>query len=438
MKLLVTISRILVGSLFIVSGLVKANDSLGFSYKLEEYFQPDVLGWMSWMAPYALPLAIFICIAEVVLGLAILLGGKPKLTAWLTLFMILFFTWLTYYTATCDPLGAKPCVTECGCFGNAIPLTPWQSFTKDVVLLFFILIIFFNKNKFSLNTWKEDLYILPISVVLVAIFSAVYLDWYLPVWFTIGVFALALLVKFFVKGKAGEWAIAAIAAVCSTIFALQTYNHLPFKDYRPYAIGKNIKNQMKSAEELGLRPTRYATLYTLKNKVSGEDKKMNSKEYMEQKIGNDANWEITATGDKPIVLEKGYEPPIADFSVTMSDGTEVGEMMLDMQGYSFWLVCYSLEKADVSRMEAINKMADAAMAEKIPFMGITSANEQAIKDFRHEHQNMFDFLIADEIQLKTIVRSNPGLVLLKNGTVIMQWHNNDIPDYATIKRDFMK
>jgi uncharacterized membrane protein YphA (DoxX/SURF4 family) len=438
MKLLVTISRILVGSLFIVSGLIKANDSLGFAYKLEEYFQPDVLGWMSWMEPYALPLAIFICIAEVVLGLAVLLGGKPKLTSWLMLLMILFFTWLTYYTATCDPLGAKPCVTECGCFGNAIPLTPWQSFTKDIVLLFFILIIFFNKSKFTLNTWKEDFFILPISISLVALFAAVYLDWFFPVIFTLGVFAIALAVKYFLKGNTGEWAIAGVAAVCSTFFALHTYNHLPMKDYRPYAIGKNIKEQMKSAEELGLRPTRYATLYTMKNKATGEQKKINSKEYTEQKIGNDPNWEITETGDKPIVLEKGYEPAIADFSVTMSDGTEVGEVMLNMQGYSFWFVCHSLEKTDVSRMETINKMANDAMAEKIPFMGITSASADAIKDFRHLHQNMFDFLIADQIVLKTIVRSNPGLVLLKNGTIIMQWHNNDIPDYASIKKDFMK
>ena len=130
MRYVLYICRILVGSLFIVSGLIKANDTLGFSYKLKEYFEPDVLGWLlGFMEPVALPLAMFVCVGEIVLGVAVVLGGRMKLSAWFLLALILFFTWLTFYSAFFDK------VTDCGCFGDAIKLTPWQSFSKDVVLL---------------------------------------------------------------------------------------------------------------------------------------------------------------------------------------------------------------------------------------------------------------------------------------------------------------
>ena len=130
------LSRMLVGSLFVVSGLIKANDALGFMYKLEEYFEPGAMN-LEFLTPWALELAVFVCIAEVLLGIAILMGALPRLTAVLTMVMMVFFTWLTWYTATCDPQGTKEivdatgatieipnqCVLECGCFGNAIPLT---------------------------------------------------------------------------------------------------------------------------------------------------------------------------------------------------------------------------------------------------------------------------------------------------------------------------
>ena len=140
------------GGAFVVSGLIKSNDALGFMYKLEEYFEPGAMN-LEFLAPWGLELAVFVCIAEILLGIAILVGALPKLTAVLTTIMMVFFTWLTWYTATCDPYGTKEivdasgavveianqCVLECGCFGNAIPLTAYQSFLKDVVLLVFVI-----------------------------------------------------------------------------------------------------------------------------------------------------------------------------------------------------------------------------------------------------------------------------------------------------------
>ena len=193
---------------------------------------------LEWLIPYAVPLAIFIVIGEIVLGLAVLIGGRVKLTAALLMVMILFFTWLTFYTATCDPyeqvskirdgvevLETRECVLECGCFGNAIPLTPWESFYKDVVLLFFITIIFiaaFFTDKIRLNDSKMDLIILPVSVILIFLFSFLMLDWLFPVLFTLILIAAYLLIKKFNQRASGEWTIAIATAVICGIF--QYYN----------------------------------------------------------------------------------------------------------------------------------------------------------------------------------------------------------------------
>ena len=165
MRILLIICRVLVGATFIISGLVKANDALGFSYKLEEYFAESALN-LPFLEPYALALAILACLAEVVLGFAVLVGGRMKLATWSLLLLTLFFGWLTAYTATCDPFAKYEaimngeavmkdvtCVTDCGCFGDAMKgslgrsLTPWESFTKDMILLVFVLPLFIFRRK---------------------------------------------------------------------------------------------------------------------------------------------------------------------------------------------------------------------------------------------------------------------------------------------------
>ena len=133
------IARILVGVLFIISGLIKLNDPMGFSFKLEEYFNANVLN-VEFLIPAALLIACLVVIFEVVLGVMLLIGFKTKFTVWSLLAMILFFTFLTFYSAYFNK------VTDCGCFGDALKLTPWESFTKDIILLGLILILFFNQK----------------------------------------------------------------------------------------------------------------------------------------------------------------------------------------------------------------------------------------------------------------------------------------------------
>jgi uncharacterized membrane protein YphA (DoxX/SURF4 family) len=195
MKNIITqFSRIFVGILFIISGLIKLNDPLGFSYKLEEYFSEPVFN-MPFFVPYVLAIALFLVILEVVLGVMLLIGYKSKFTIWSLFLLIVMFTFLTFYSAYFDV------VKDCGCFGDALHLTPWQSFTKDIVLLFFILILFFNqkliKPLFS-NTVQNIL-------------------------------ALA---SIFLCSFMGYWVL----------------NHLPLKDFRPYKVGTNIKKAMEIPE----------------------------------------------------------------------------------------------------------------------------------------------------------------------------------------------
>ena len=181
------VCRVLVGALFVVSGLIKINDALGFMYKLEEYFEPGALNLEAW-TPWALELGMLASIGEVLLGVALLVGALPRLTTALTLVLMLFFTWLTWYTDHCDPFGSKTivengieveipnqCVLSCGCFGNAIPLTPHESFLKDVVLLILLLPILLSAwtGGYTLNDRNRSLWMYATALMITWAFGAV-------------------------------------------------------------------------------------------------------------------------------------------------------------------------------------------------------------------------------------------------------------------------
>jgi uncharacterized membrane protein YphA (DoxX/SURF4 family) len=431
MNILVTISRILVGSLFIISGLIKANDTLGFSYKLQEYFAKDVLN-LEFFIPYALPIAALVCIVEIVLGFATLLGGKMKLTAWSLLLMIVFFTFLTFYSAYFNK------VTSCGCFGDALKLTPWTSFYKDLVLLVFILVIFIRREKIGLNTLAEDRVILPISVVLIALASVLVFKWNFPWIFTVVVLAIAMLIKTLMKSSnASQWAMAGWVTLATSFFCYYTYAHLPIRDFRPYAVGKNIIEGMKTAEELNLTPPQYAYNYTLKNSRTGEEKVMSSNEYMDTKIWQDTTWQITETSD-PFQVKEGYEPPIHDFAPVDENGEDRTLSVLDNPDYYFFVVAYNITKSAGEPQKRITALYNDATADGKKVHGLTSSTREEVQQFKFEHQSPVEYLTNDEITLKTMVRSNPGIMLLKKGTVIAMWHYNDLPSYSEIKSKYMK
>jgi uncharacterized membrane protein YphA (DoxX/SURF4 family) len=375
MKYLVQISRILVGLLFIISGLIKSNDTVGFAYKLEEYY--TVFG-VDFLVSTAVLQAMIICIVEVMLGVMLLLGNRVKLTVYLLLAMILFFTFLTFYSAYFNK------VTDCGCFGDALKLTPWQSFTKDIVLLVLILLLVIGKKYIKTLVGKK-----PTAVLL------------------------------------------AIALILNIAFPVYTYNYLPVKDFRPYAVGKDIKKGMEIPPNAPKGKFESKLFY--KNLKSGQIKEFTSQNYPWQDTLNWA-WERTET----IELEKAFVPPIHDFSLTNVEGSEYTDDILNYPGYQFFLVSRDLLDANKKVQSRINDFAALCEKDSVPFYGLTSNTPQVIDEFRHEVQAMYDFYIVDGTQLKTMIRSNPGLILLKGSTVLAMWHYNSFPSYDAVKKELMK
>lgn len=379
MKAITQLSRLFVGLLFIFSGLIKLNDPVGFSFKLDEYFSEEVLN-LVFLQPIALEMAVFIVILEVLLGLALLLGAYIRLTNWLLLGMILFFTFLTFYSAYFNK------VTDCGCFGDAIPLTPWESFYKDIILSVLIIVIFLNQK-----------YIQPL--------------------FNPKVLKSSLFIALVLCAALGNYVL----------------NHLPVKDFRAYAVGKSITEGMKSAEEIGLEPTLYGSIYSLKNVNTGEVQKINSEDYMSDKWWEKKEWEMLSDLTESVVLKYGYEPPVHDFIISLDDEDITDRILSDDLVYL--LIAYKIDETNGDAFDKINQFAAQAQQEGITVLGLSASLDELVEIKRHEWQTPFPFGSMDETTLKTIIRSNPGLVQLRNGVVTAKWHYNDIPEYSNLAND---
>lgn len=442
------LSRLLVGSLFIVSGLIKANDPIGFSYKLNDYFAPGVFN-LPWLDPYALEISVFVCVAEIVLGVAILFAARMQFAAWSLLVLMVFFTFLTGYTAIAnwffdnydvatthffeDLIGFKAredisYMKDCGCFGDAIKLDPWESFLKDVVLLFFTMVIFIRRKSIKPEGFMSDVAMLGVSVLLVAAFSIFMLGWWFPIWFSIFTFLVLLLIRQAMKAPSKDWAMAGAATAISLAFALYCILHLPVKDFRPYKVGNNI------AELKECPPDAPQDVYedTWFYRVNGEVKKFKTE---------DKPWEIPGSefvDRETELISKGCEPPIHDFVLEDMDGNDYTEDILSEE-YIFLLISYDITKADEGVQADINALVEATNNDGGPyFYGLASNVYDEIDAFRHKHQSMFEYLTGDATMLKTIIRSNPGLVLLNKGTVVAKWHHNDFPTYEEVKQEYLR
>ncbi len=366
---IVRISQLFVGGLFIFSGLVKMNDPVGFSFKLEEYFSEEVLN-MPIFEPFALPISILLVAVEVLLGLALLLGLWKRMVLILLSAMIGFFTFLTFWSAYYNQ------VTDCGCFGDAIPLTPWESFSKDVVLSILILILWWGEKQ---------------------IFDKV------PKFASILVMVIGL--------------------GFSILFTYQVMNHLPAKDFRPYAEGLSIIEGMKSAEELGLEPPRYEVIYTMQNET-GSRKEIKSTVYISEKWWEKKEWTIVSELSKTIKVAEGYEPPVHDFGIMTERNNDITDSILALD--EVWLlVAYNHSKTSEKGWAHVMPTMENLATQGIPYIVLTASNISDFAAYGVTEQMPFGF--TDETTLKTMVRSNPGWVILKEGTVIKKHHHNDSP-----------
>ncbi len=449
------------GALFIFSGYVKAIDPKGTAYKMEQYFGEFKTHFFDFLLPvwdffgeYALLISLIMIIFEIVLGVMLILGYTRKLTAWLFLLLVIFFTFLTGFTYLTGyvPEGvnffsfgdwgsyekANMKVTDCGCFGDYIKLEPKVSFFKDVFLLIpGILFLLIYAKKHVLFTKKIRNILLAISAVIVTAFCYI-----------------------------------------------NTYSGLPVKDFRPFKNGTDVRAVKADEEErVGNAPV----FYRVKHIDTKEVKDIPMDEYL--KVFNDedfkAKWEFVDQ-----IREEVKTTKISEFLVTGEDGTDVAQKILDHPGYHVMVVSYqwkytegqekaifkdSLFVSDTLAVEGqadsfqivqrldrvneteymkttydwnqayadkyrkkINPLMEAAEKDGAWVYGITKPySPEQIDEFRHEIQATYPFFTADDILLKTIIRSNPGVVLWKDGKIIKKWHINHVPDYATMKANYM-
>lgn len=367
MKSLTQISRIFVGILFIISGFIKANDTMGFSYKLLEYF--EIFHW-DFFLPNAQLISMMICIFEIMVGIALLIGAYNQLNAWLLLLMIVFFTWLTGYSAITGK------VTDCGCFGDAIKLTPVQSFLKDVVLLGFILFIFLGYK-----------HIQPL--------------------FNPTIQGIVLFIGFLV----------------TTAFTVYTYMFLPRIDFLPYKNGNDIQALMQIPEGAPRDSVEMVFIY---NK-DGKEVELNLDQI------NDIDDSYTFVDRKDKIIRKGYIPPIHDFKLYDPAGVEYTDSLLAVSGYKLILVQKSVEESRHIEKN-IAQLAQQWQQAGLSFWALTASPPDVVEPYRHEHQLAFPYFMMDATPLKSMVRSNPGLMLLKGNTVIKKWGAYNFPTYETIQK----
>ncbi len=363
MKILVNTSQFLVGILFIFSGLVKANDPLGLSYKMQEFFDvwarnASLSSFMYWLDSYALPFSIIMITLEIAVGVGILLGIWKQFFAWLLLLLIIFFSFLTGYAM----LSGK--IATCGCFGDCIPLTALQSFIKDLILFALILIIFFGTKYIKpVLTAGANSIILFISVLIVLGFQ----------WFVL--------------------------------------RHLPVVDCLPYKKGKNIIDSRKMPANAVPDKKGFKFFY----KKDGKEQEFSTKNLP------DSTWEFIKRDD--FIIEKGMnnEPPVKDFYLTTTSGSDSTEAILNTPGKYYLLFIKDLSTGTNYWFDNFVTIYNQAKSKNIPMFVIASQATEAQQFFNVTHNYNLPVLSLDATALKTAARTNPELYLMNSPVVEDKW-----------------
>ena len=362
MNIITQIVRILVSITFIFSGFVKLVDPIGSSYKFEEYFGADVLN-IEFLSPYALQFSIVLILAEIMLGVMLLIGFKAKLTVWSLFFITLLFLFLTWYSAYFDK------VTDCGCFGDAVKLTPWETFYKNVVLI--AMVVYLIIRVYDIQPIISEVFAKIISII--ALLSFVFITYYV-------------------------------------------LKHLPIIDFRAYAVGKNIPEGMIYPE--GAAKTVYEDTWVYN--VNGKDQVFTTEE---------KPWNIdgaTFVDRKTRVIEKGYELPIHDFTMEI-DGEDITEKLLKKEKLML-IVSYDLQRSSEKGWLNIKEISDKSMQNGYTVYCFSASTNEDYLELKNKYNLDFDLLFCDETTLKTIVRSNPGIVTINKGTITGKWNWIDADD----------
>lgn len=361
-KVLVNIVRYLVASVFIFSGFVKIVDPLGFVYKLQDYVAAIDI--------HSIPQFIFITGAlsisavEFIIGIYLFFGVRRRISSFLSLVLMCFMTPLTFILAITNP------ISDCGCFGDALVLTNWQTFWKNVVLLGLIIYLYKHNRKiirfFSIETnW------------IVSLYSIFYV-------FALGIYCLV---------------------------------YLPILDFRPFKIGTDIVKEMSIPE--GAEEPIYDTYYIMEK--DGVQKQFSLENYP------DSTWSFVDA--KTELIYPGYIPKIQNFTITdIETGEDFTDSILLDTHYNFILVAHRIDHADDSNIDLINEIYDYSKNNNYNFICLTSSPVEDILEWQDKTGANYQFYHSDDITLKTIIRSNPGLLLMKDGVIYNKWDHYSLPD----------
>jgi len=368
MKYILWLIRIIVGALFIFSGLIKANDPLGLSYKMNEFF--DVWN-MGFMVPYSLTLSVLMIGFEIIAGIGLLLGAAFRAFSFLLLLLTLFFTFLTAYVYLTDK------IKECGCFGDCIKISNAETFWKDVVLTILVIILFVYRKKVQ------------------PLFN--------------GKITFALMTLTVVFAFATQW---------------YTLNYLPYYDCLAYKNGANIWEKMQAPP--GSTPDVYKTMMIYEK--DGKQQEFDETNYPWQ----DTTWKFVDS--KSTLVQKGNaDPAIKDFVLNDYTGNDLTEGILKQPGYTFLLYVKDVKKASRENIERLQSLVTTANQLNIPFYVLSSSAQSDADKFAAEYKLQgAQWLIIDGTVSKTAMRSNPGLMLLKEGTIQNKWSFKSYPKGMTL------
>ena len=358
-SILAGISRSLLGVVFIFSGVVKAIDPLGTVYKIEDYLKAFG-GFFTDLLPMAEVAAWGLIILELLLGVCMLLNVRTQWTAWISLLFYCVMTPLTLYIALTNP------VSDCGCFGDAVVLTNWQTFWKNLVLIILaILLMTWNKHIHQLwSNWMEGVIVL-------------------------------------------------ITVVATIAFMAWTINHLPIKDFRPYKIGNHLPTLMEYPEDA--EPDQYDISFVYEK--DGVEEVFTLENYPK----GDTTWTFVRQESK--LIKKGYEPPIHDLEIINAEGDDITWDILESEEPVTLVIMYDLAKADKTQMEKLNLLYENCYNNMQQYYILTGSATDEIIAFNLEYSTLSDYVCTcDPVTLKTIVRANPGVIVVQNGVVIDKYN----------------
>lgn len=358
----VKVIRIITGIVFIFSALVKGIDPLGTDYRIVDYL--EAYGWY-FLVDYSFVLAVVLISSEFLIGVALFFKLKGRLAALGVLLMMAFFTPVTFFDAIYNM------VPDCGCFGDAVKLTNWETFYKNIVLMAFAIIIFINRKKTD-RKLPEGLQVISL-VVIMAIF-----DW----------------------------------------FIYYNYAHLPVVDFRDWEIGNDMKSTGKET---------VVNYLVYRNKETGEVQEFVSPNYPWNDSVWMSKWEFVnqRIDDSKLVLKHGL-------IIEDEAGNNVTEDLIENSGYQIILSVYDVSKADEDGMLKAAELNKELMDSDVSFAMVTSSTSEELEEYLQPYDMDYEIYFGDDIELKAMIRSNPGMIIIHDGIVKGKWHYNDFPGYKRI------